>query len=567
MNRLITPNSVAIAGLFCASLFAPFTATAASDDDIQEMKRAIQELTKRNLELSRRLAVLEAERSGRKPAPAAAPAPAPTSAPRADAMPLPASVPPAGQQTQVQSSPRRLEKLEQRVSELEVAKTAQEDSVRSIIQDSLSKTGSKINEFVTFGGAIEVLGGRSSDFTGAKKDSIILNTAELDFEIRVNDWMLGALQLQYDNGTSLLFPTNTGFVTGVDRITVDRATVFVGDVQRFPLFLKAGRDVLPFGISTGNPRTDTLSIESPLTTQVFEVRANSVSIGFALPTPEAAPPPPPFVSPQVKPLVLAPLVGSLARYAGYIPRPFRPKAPTPTVFPPEPPPFYGSLSVYDGNTSETPNRRFGSSMSASLGYRTQGSCGVPYKDLTDSWICPWALDVSVDYISSVFDSQFLQQEYGTFLPQMGPVAGMAASARLNLGPFLLLGEWNGAIKRARFTDDAGRQVNIAPSTWQVSLGYQFDWNPWVETIGAQGTYVSLGYSRSQGLAGVTQLIGGTPTRVGFVPESRLILTAAEWVLEGARVLVEYSHNWDYPVSKGGTGRQADGIFVALTYVW
>jgi hypothetical protein len=66
---------------------------------------------------------------------------------------------------------------------------------------------------------------------------------------------------------------------------------------------------------------------------------------------------------------------------------------------------------------------------------------------------------------------------------------------------------------------------------------------------------------------VTSLGTGSPTRVGFVPESRLSLTVAEWVLEGARVLLEYSHNWDYPRSKGGTGRQADGVFLALTYVW
>jgi hypothetical protein len=78
---------------------------------------------------------------------------------------------------------------------------------------------------------------------------------------------------------------------------------------------------------------------------------------------------------------------------------------------------------------------------------------------------------------------------------------------------------------------------------------------------------NVGYSRSHGPAGVTFAGTGTPSRTGFVPESRLTLTAAEWVLDGARVLLEYSHNWDYPSTKGSTGQQADGVFAALTYTW
>jgi hypothetical protein len=133
-----------------------------------------------------------------------------------------------------------------------------------------------------------------------------------------------------------------------------------------------------------------------------------------------------------------------------------------------------------------------------------------------------------------------------------------------------------ALKKARFLDDStpARQISIAPATWQVALGYQFDWNPWVEAIGAQGTYVAIGFSRSQDLAGVTLTSGitpsnpaGTANRVGFVPQSRILVTAAEWVLEGGKIALEYSHDWDYPVSKGGTGKQANGFFLDLTYVW
>ena len=544
---------LAAATLFCSGLSLASPSMAASDNEVMEMRRAIQELMAKNQALSDRLSAFEAGRA------AVASPEAAQIRPRSGSRPPPRLTVPAGS---LGNNP-----LEQRVRELELAKTAQESAVRTIIQDSFSKTGSKINEFVTLGGAIEVLGGRSSDFSGQSVDKITLNTAELDLEIRVNDWMLGTLVLNYNDGSGVLFPTTNGTNLGVDRITVDRATVLIGDVQRFPFYLKVGRDVLPFGTSTGIHRSDVLSLENPLTVEIFETKANTVGIGFALPTPTPGPPPPPVVAPTVKPLVVNPLLSAVANYLGYTPPPVRRKPQIPGASPADAPPFYGSLYVYDANTVEGVNRRFSGSLNGRLGYQTRGNCGRPYSELTDSLICPWALDVSVDYLGSVFDSKFLQDGYRTFIPQIGKAPGLAANLKLSFGRLLLVGEWNGAIRPAQFVDDSGRRVKISPSAWQVSLGYQFDWNPWVETIGSRGTYVAAGYSRSHDLAGVIQATSGTPTRVGFAPESRMTLTAGEWVLDGARLLVEYSHVWDYPKNKGGTGRQADGLFTALTFVW
>jgi len=151
--------------------------------------------------------------------------------------------------------------------------------------------------------------------------------------------------------------------------------------------------------------------------------------------------------------------------------------------------------------------------------------------------------------------QILQFEYRGFLDQIGFVPGMAAHVKSNFGPVALVVEWNGAITDAEFVDDLGTPFSIRPEAWQVALGYQFDWNPAVEIIGAQGTYFTIGYSESEDLAGVTRLIGGdpgaippvppTPVRVGFVPERRLSVGMGEWVLDGLRVAIEYSHAIDY----------------------
>ena len=167
----------------------------------------------------------------------------------------------------------------------------------------------------------------------------------------------------------------------------------------------------------------------------------------------------------------------------------------------------------------------------------------------------------------VFDSLFLQSEYLPFLGQIGTIPGVAASVKANFGPFLVVGEWDSAITTAQFFDGTGNLVQIRPSAWQVALAYQFDWNPWVETIGAQGDYLAFGYSGTSDLAGVTELVGTMPIRVGFLPKNRISITAAEWVLESTKLSIEYSHDWDYPVQEGGTGKQADGFFVDLTYNW
>jgi hypothetical protein len=194
----------------------------------------------------------------------------------------------------------------------------------------------------------------------------------------------------------------------------------------------------------------------------------------------------------------------------------------------------------------------------------------------------WSFDADVDFTSSVFDSRFLDFEYRGFLDQITYISGMAAHIKATRGPLAVIAEWNGAMQQARFVDDAGNDISMAPSAWQVSLTYQFDWNSTISELGSQGTYLAVSYSESQDLAGVTREIArvepgnaaGAPgittlelVRVGFVPEQRFIIGIGEWVTDGLRLSAEYSHIVDYPVAKGGTGASAHGWFGALTYTW
>jgi hypothetical protein len=562
-------KAIAVAGLLCSSVCVPLAPAAA--DDLSELKQAMKELQRQNQELMRRITVLEADQTAQRRA-QAQPAQPPQAAQPAKPQPAVAGVqpPPEAAPPSPPGPPASNEELDRRVRELETTKAAQEDATRSIIRTSVAKTGPRINEFLSLSGALEVVASHTQDFNGIVANDITLNTAELDFDVKVGEWLFGSLVLGFDPGTSALFPTNqagSGGVQGVDRITVDRGTVTIGDTTRFPLFLRGGRDVIPFGQSTGFARTSGLSIESPLTIQAFETRTNMIQIGFEFPVPELTRSPPPVFAPPVQPLVLAPLVNNLANWIGYHPSGIRPSrlGPLPPLV--EQSPFYGSVGFYQGTDLITGQFDFTKNVTASLGYRARGHCGRPYEELRDSLICPWGLDLSVDFASSIFASNFLRQGYAAFLPQIGNIPALAVNLRSSFGPFSLLAEYNTALARATFIDGIGNTIGMQPSAWQVSLGYQFGWNPWVEKIGEQGTFVSVGYSQSRDLAGATQVTSTGPIRTGFLPQSRLLMTASEWVLEGLKFTIEGSLNWDYPVSSGGTGAMGWGILMAFTFVF
>ena len=532
-----TPVKRAFAGmLLCIGPWAP--SWAAETNEIAELRRAIEALRAENRALAERLATLESRRS--EPAPET-----------------------SGTNAAARGDARETQRLEQRVNELENAKTAQEDAVRSIIRDSVSTLGSKINEAASLGGTLGVSLARNKDFSGERKGSIGLSSADFEFEIRPNDWALGHVMLEYVDGKQSQLSSTGSAQTGVDRITLDTAYIAVGDQQRFPALLTAGRMVLPFGISTGHPVADVLSIASPLTVEAFEMRQNAVSLSLAFPTPPLKPPTPPVTAAPVRPLVVYPLIDSASRSFGYDPPPVRLTPLSPIAFAPERPPFHAGLYVFDGSTPGGLRKHLG----GTFGYHAKGHCGRRYEEISGIGVCPWAVNVDFGYNSSIFNSRFLEAEYGAFLNQIGRVPGASASVKASLGPFALVGEWNGAIRRASFVDDAGDSFAIKPRAWQVSLAYQLGWNPWVQEIGAQGTYLAIGYSKSRDLAGATRLIDGADTRFGFVPKRRITLTAGEWVLDGLRLVFEYSHDQDYSDTEGGTGNSAHGISATLTYVW
>src|SRR5207245_489116 len=118
--------------------------------------------------------------------------------------------------------------------------------------------------------AIEVEAGRRRDFNGMRTNNFTLSTAEFDFEADIVDWAKAELSLQW---LSCRTPCDD---PAADKITVNEALITLGKPSKFPLYLKAGRGVVPFGISTGTTVAakleETLTITGPLTVEVFETK-------------------------------------------------------------------------------------------------------------------------------------------------------------------------------------------------------------------------------------------------------------------------------------------------------
>jgi len=564
--------------LWLALLLAPSCVAAADGEDVDSLRRMLRELRDQNRELSRRLDALEKAAASRQATPAKRQA-----APKDEGIapkPVVAVGSTLGAPTTVSSWVTTTSaELEGGFREADLAQMAHESATRQIIQDTLSKIGPKINSFLSLSGVIEVVASQSREFeplitperpfgkVGPAKDRLELGTVELDFDIKASEWLTGALVVTWEGGAALqstttgpLFPTTLGTAAAIDRFTLDRTHISVGDLMQFPLAARFGREVVHFGSSTGVARLDTLSIGTPLTTAVFENRQTIAGFEFAFPTPPPMPAPAPIVEPPVRPMVLAPLVKDIAQRLGYVPLPQRVKPLTPVTPPLDLPPIYGSVMFYKGSEDFGADRTRLEDFNASLGFRTRGHCGALYEQLQSSRVCPWTLDFHVDYSTNVFESIFLHSSYLPFLTQIGSIPGMAATLKASFGPFAFVGEVNKAIEDATFIDFLGIHRNFTPLTWQAAIAYQFDWNPWVREIGAQGDFISVAYSGSQDMAGAVALVNGELNRVGFVPETRLLVTAGEWVLPELKVAVEYSANWDYPQSRGGTGQLVHGIF-------
>ena len=399
-------GSVVAASIFCVLAGSPAWAQQATPaEELEALKRMMKEVISQNEELQRRIRDLEAAMAKQEQATKEAAKEA------------------------AKELAREAPKEPAKAAATEPAKAAAVDPAKAAATEPAKAKKGPL-EKIQLGGAIEVEAGRRRDFGGVRTSDFTLATAEFDFEADIVDWAKAELSLQW---ISCSTPCSD---TAADKITVNEALITLGKPSKFPLYLKAGRGVVPFGISTGTTVAakleETLTITGPLTVDVFEAKEDHVLLG--------------------------------AKAYG----------------------FRAGVYVYDGTTNQV-----GGGGKRLEHYGVTAGYGIQTENVS--------FDVGFDLIDSVFDTDGLTGA-GAFAPlqnrgKRGYISGLAGHARLGLWGFSLTGEYETAYDEARIILTR-RNFHIQPQAWQVEAGYLtelFGIRPFVafnysETVDLLGTF-------------------------------------------------------------------------------
>src|SRR3989454_9932689 len=214
-------GSVVAASIFCVLAGSPDWAQQATPaEEPEALKRMMKEVISQNEELQRRIRDLEAAMAKQEQATKEAAKEA------------------------AKELAREAPKEPAKAAATEPAKAAAVDPAKAAATEPAKAKKGPL-EKIQLGGAIEVEAGRRRDFGGVRTSDFTLATAEFDFEADIVDWAKAELSLQW---ISCSTPCSD---TAADKITVNEALITLGKPSKFPLYLKAGRGVVPFGISTG----------------------------------------------------------------------------------------------------------------------------------------------------------------------------------------------------------------------------------------------------------------------------------------------------------------------------
>ncbi len=119
-----------------------------------------------------------------------------------------------------------------------------------------------LSEKVSFSALIEGEFSYGNDYDGNTGSEFVLATVELGLEAELNDWARTAILALYEGGEEN------------EQLIIDEGFLEIGNYDRFPFSIQAGKLYVPFG------NFETHMVQDPLTLEIGEISDFAVNIAF-----------------------------------------------------------------------------------------------------------------------------------------------------------------------------------------------------------------------------------------------------------------------------------------------
>ncbi len=129
--------------------------------------------------------------------------------------------------------------------------------------NSVDDLAEKLANRLEFSGLVEIEAHAGKDFSGAKTSDVTLATVELGLEARITDMLSAHVLALYEEGEEN------------GHLIIDEGTITLGNAEKSPFHLTAGKMYVPFGSFTS------AMVSDPLTLELAETRDTALLAGFA----------------------------------------------------------------------------------------------------------------------------------------------------------------------------------------------------------------------------------------------------------------------------------------------
>ena len=119
-----------------------------------------------------------------------------------------------------------------------------------------------INDHVELSALVEVEASRSDDYDNEDSSDITLATVEVGLNVRAAEWAGAHVLFLYEEGEE------------DDHVVIDEGFITLGNAEKYPVYLSAGKMYVPFG------SFETNMVSDPLTLEIGETGDSAALVGF-----------------------------------------------------------------------------------------------------------------------------------------------------------------------------------------------------------------------------------------------------------------------------------------------